>query len=443
MIRVWAIGGYSEIGRNMTAIDIDGEVVILDMGIWVDRLVAHEEAEPMKMGAQKLIELEILPDDRLLFTAWGDKVKAIITTHAHLDHCAGIPKLANKYGVPIILPPYAAEVVERVAKDAGVSIRNRIIRLNPGSSYKISDNITVEFIYATHSTPQTVMIALHTKYGYIVYANDFKFDEYPTLGKRTDYQRLRKIGKEGCFLLISDSTRIDEERRTYSESLVREMLRDILWWTENEENAIFLTTFASHIARLKMVIELATQMGRTPVLLGRSMENYVKAAERIGIVKLTDKAKIYSHSDKINRLLKKVQKNREEYFVISTGCQGEPNSVLSRIARGVFDFHFLPDDQVIFSAKVIPTEIIMANRALLEATLKSKRVRIFKDVHVSGHAAREDHRDLLKMLNPTYYIPTHGGIKKIASAVDLARELGYFLGKDTFILQNGQRVELA
>ncbi len=435
MIEIWAVGGYSQIGKNMTAIRVDDEVVILDMGVWMDKIVAHEAEEPMKMSAEELINIDAIPDDRVFFNLLKDKVKAIVIGHAHLDHAGAVIKLAGKYKVPIIGTPFTIEVIKNLMKDQNPSFNGKFVKLNSGSTYQISKNITLEFVHATHSTPQTVFIVLHTKYGSIFYANDWKFDQYPIIGKRTNYKRLREIGKEGVKVYISDSTRIDEERRTYSESLVRDMLEDLFWWVKDE--AVFITTFASHIARISMIMEKARKIGREPVLLGRSMFNYMKAAEKAGIIK--DKVKIIKDSKQMNKFLSNFERNRNKYLPIVTGCQGEENAVLTRIARGILKFNFLPSDQVIFSASTIPTEVIKAHRQLLEEMLKRKHVRVFKNVHVSGHAGREDHRDMLKMLQPEYYFPTHGGIQKLASAVDLAAEMGYELGRDVFILQDGQR----
>jgi ribonuclease J len=347
--------------------------------------------------------------------------------------------LAEKYKCPIIVTPYTEGVLSNIIKNERIHFKSKVIRMNAGMEFKISKNLKIEFIYATHSTPQTVIIAVHTPEGPVVYANDWKFDEYPTLGKRTDYARLSELGKCGVLALISDSTRIDEERRTFSESLVKEMFKDILFWTENQDSAIFVATFASHVARINMLVGMAKEMGRKPVLLGRSMLNYVSAAERIGLVNVSKNAKILGYKQQIAKTLREIQKNRKKYFVICTGCQGEPNSVLTKIARDQFKFEFSPEDQVIFSSNVIPSEINKAHRAELERILKQKKVRIFTDVHVSGHGSKEDARDMLKILKPKHYVPSHGDLKKLAVGVELGKEMGYVLGKTVHLMQNGYR----
>lgn len=443
MVEIWAVGGYSEIGRNMTGIRSNNEVLICDMGASMDKIVALEEKgieEPIRLSAKELVAAGALPNDTEFYDKWGKLVKAIVVTHAHLDHLWGTIKLAEKYNCPLIMTPFTAEVLANIVKNERLHFKNKVIKLNPGMTLKISDNFKIEFIYATHSTPQTAIIAVHTIEGTVIYANDWKFDEYPTIGKRTDYDRLSELGKKGVLALLSDSTRIEEEKRTFSESLVKEMFKDILFWTENQENAVIVATFASHVARINMLVNMANEMHRKPILLGRSMLNYVSAAERIGLVNITKHAKIFAYKQKIAKILHDVQKNRKKYFIICTGCQGEPNSVLTRIAKEQFKFDFTTEDQVIFSSNIIPSEVNITHRAELERILKQKKVRIFNDVHVSGHASKEDMRDMLNILKPKHYIPSHGDIKKLAAAVELGREMDYVLGKTVHLLQNGYRL---
>jgi ribonuclease J len=445
MIEVWAVGGYTEIGKNMTAVRVGNEVIIFDMGASMDRMVALEAKgieEPTKLGAKDLISAGVIPNDYEMQKEWGKKVKAIIISHAHLDHLWAAIKLAEKYNCPLLMTPFTAEVLDNILKNEKVQFSSKIIKMNAGSSYKISDSTTIEFIYATHSTPQSVITVLHTAEGKVMYTGDWKFDEYPALGKRTDYDRLKQLGREGIDIMICDSTRVDEEKRTFSESLVKEMFKDIFLWTENTNNAIFVATFASHISRINTLVSMAEELKRKPLILGRSMINYVSAAERTGIIDISRKAKIYSYKRQIAKALKDVEKKREKYFVICTGCQGEPHSVLSRISNNLFKFKFQPEDQVIFAASVIPTEINRVNRTELELKLKGKSVRLFTDIHVSGHAAREDVRDMLKMVKPKHYLPTHGSIDKIAAGLELAKEMGYIMGKTMHSLQEGQRLVL-
>ncbi len=442
MISVWAIGGYNEIGKNMTAIKYNNEVIILDMGIDVDKLVSYE-GDPWKLNSRKLMAIEALPDDTQFRKEWGKYVKAIVCTHGHLDHIGGVTKVASHYKwAPIIVTPFTAEVILNQEKDQKTKLNNKIIRLNPGSTYKLSKNITIEFVYVTHSTLQTVMIAIHTPDGVILYANDWKFDDNPTFGKKTDYARLRKLSKEGVLIMMSDSTRIDHFGRTFSEHLVKEMLKDLLLNLKEEDKLIVLTTFASHCVRIRNMIDIIRKMGRTPILLGRSIKNYLDASTRAKLISFKDVA-ILSYKDEISGAFEAVEKRgRGNFVLIMTGNQGEPNAMLSKMARNELDLKFEKGDVVIFCSETIPTPTCKANRNNLEKMLKDKGVRIFLDVHASGHGSREDHRDLIRMVKPKHYIPSHGTLAKLASAVELAMEEGYVLGETVHLLQDGQRIDI-
>jgi ribonuclease J len=286
------------------------------------------------------------------------------------------------------------------------------------------------------------MIALHTPEGVIMYSNDWKFDDNPTFGKKTDYAKLRKLGKQGVLALISDTTRIEKHGRTFSESLVKEMLKDLLLNLKHEDKLIVLTTFASHCARISNMLDVIKKMGRTPIVMGRSLRNYLDASTRAKLISFKG-VEIASYKDEVNAVFERIEKmGRSKFVLIMTGNQGEPNAMLSRMARNELDLRFQKGDVVVFCSETIPVPICEANRTNLEKQLREKGVRLFLEVHVSGHASREDQRDLIKMVKPKHYIPTHGGLSKLASAAELAIEEGYKLGKSVHILQNGQRIEL-
>ncbi|MBR9678190.1 MAG: RNase J family beta-CASP ribonuclease [Nanoarchaeota archaeon] len=442
-IEIMAVGGYDEVGRNMTAVKIGEEVVLLDMGWNLEKVLMHfGQYDPRRHSLQDMIEVGAYPDYQYM-GSWIDKVKAILISHAHLDHISAIPKLAGVFpNAEIIGTPFAMEVLKESLKQEPNPIPNKIFVMKAGSKKKVGKNFNVEFIHVTHSTPDSVMIALKTPAGTVLYTGDWKLDNQPILGKRTNMQKLKKLGEEGVKVLIADTVRIERESKTPSESMVREMLKDVLWGVQNQENAIFVTTFASHIARLKTIKDLGEKMGRKVIFLGRSMDMYINAANRAGIVDLTKGAEIYGRRKGIERALKQVMKHQSKYLVVITGHQGEPHSVLDRISRKELPFTFDEWDTLIFSSEIIPAPVNQANRAELERRLKPSKVRMFKDIHVSGHAAREDHRDLLKVVHPEHYIPFHGDIRKLASATNLAKDMGYQLGKSVHLLQNGQKIEI-
>jgi len=295
----------------------------------------------------------------------------------------------------------------------------------------------------THSTPQTVMVAAHTKHGTVVYANDFKFDLYPTLGDKPNFRRLAELGEEGITALIVDSTYAKDHRKMPSESVARELLKDVLLGTNSSGKAVILTTFSSHIARLKSIVELGRKMGRKVIFLGRSLSKYVDAAEEVGLAKFSGQVEAVKFSKNIKRRLKKLMdEGTEKYLLVVTGHQGEPKAVLSKMASQDFGFRFSYEDHVVFSCTVIPTPTNRMNRERLEAAIKASGARIFRDIHVSGHAAREDIRDLINFLKPENIIPAHGDTGMTSALCELAEEMGYKANKTVHILRNGNLFKL-
>jgi len=432
MINVYALGGYNEVGKNMTCIEVDDEAVILDMGLYMDRFIAVQERG--EMNFETLKKEDAIPDETPIEKI-KKKVKAIVISHAHLDHIGAVRWMASHYKCPVVSTPYAIEVLKKNAKNL-----DNIVRVNVNSSYKISKNITAEFINVTHSIPQASMVNIHTKYGDILYGLDYKNDNHPTLGRKTNIKKLKAL--KNIRLLIADSTNADEEKKTFSENIAKEMLREIMMGMEVEGHGLFLTTFSSHIARLKSMLHLSKTIGRKPVFIGRSMADYIAAAEETKIVNFSEEAEIIKSASRAEKKLREMNKRREEYAFIVTGGLGERNAVLTGIVDEKFALKIKPQDFVIFSCETIPTPTIQANRSVLEQKLHRKGARLFKDVHVSGHASREDLRDLIKIVSPEQILPAHGDLKKTAALASLAGEMGYELGKDVHILQNGQMLKI-
>ncbi len=438
---VCTVGGYDEVGENMTVIKIDNEAVILDMGLNIENYIKVCGDEDIRnLTVSELREADAVPDDSVI-KDWVGNVKLIVPTHAHLDHVGAIPFLSNWYKAPILCTPFTCEVIKTIVREEKFRLKNEIKELYPNAYYNISDDLKIEFINVTHSTPQTVMAALHTKEGLILYANDFKFDNFPTLGKKPNFKRLKELGKKGVKLLIVDGTRASMDGKTPSESVAKLMLRDVLVGTESKGKAVIVTTFSSHLARLKSIVELGKKMNRKVVFLGRSLAKYSEAGKEAGIIDFTDDVEIVKYGRQIEKRLKQLNKEpRDKYLLVVTGHQGEPNAVLSRIARRELPFDLYPGDHVVFSCSVIPSPLNLANREVLENQLRRHKVRIFKDIHTSGHAAKEDLRDLINMVNPEHIIPAHGDFKMLSSLTNLAIEMGYELGKGVHAMQNGQKI---
>ena len=442
MIQIYAVGGYNEIGKNCTAINVDGEVLIIDLGIHLENYIKLTQDEDLvKIDADKLMDVGAVPNISVLDKI-NKNVKAVIISHAHLDHVGAVPYIADKFNAPVICAPYTAEVIQSILNDEGIKLKNDIKTVNINSRYKISDKIEIEFIHITHSIPQSALVAVHTKYGVIIYANDFKLDMHPTLGKKPNFKRMEEISRENVLALIVESTYASDQRKTPSEQVAKEMLRDVLLGTDNKDNLIIVTTFSSHMARLKSIIEFGKKLNRKILFLGRSLSKYVKAAENIGIVNFSKDVEMIKYSRQIERRLKKIDKDRKKYLLVKTGHQGEPKSVLYKIAKGVFKFDLHAEDNVVFSCRTIPTPTNIANREALENELKLFGVRIFKDIHQSGHAAREDLRDFINLIKPRNIIPAHGTKEMKDSLAELAVEMGYKIDQNVFLIRDGQKIDL-
>jgi len=442
-IGIIAVGGYNEMGRNMTGIRIDDEIIVLDMGLQLDRVQIHEDVEIDKMHSMELIKIGAIPDDTVMKEVSGS-VKAIVCTHGHLDHIGAIPKLAHRYKAPIIATPYTAELVRHeISEEKKFKVTNEVIPLKLGGRYNLTPDIQIEFIRIQHSIVDAAFAAIHTPGGIILYASDFKLDRTPTLGEPPDFQRLRKLGKEGVRAMITESTNSGLSGKTPSERIAKDLVRDVLLGTEETDSGVLITTFSSHVARINAIIEAAEEMNRIPVLLGRSMERYLSIAQKMGYIKFPEALEIHGNRNAVEKALKRIsQDGKKKYLPIITGHQGEPDSILTRIANLETQFKIEPGDKVIFSANRIPSPMTMANRHALEIKLRMAGARIYENVHVSGHASREDHWELLRMIAPEQVIPSHGNMTMHASYVEMAEDAGYVFGDTVHIMRNGEEMVL-
>jgi len=443
-MEIFSIGGYSEVGKNMTAVKINDDVMLFDCGLYLPPIVELEEQERI-MSESFLRKIEAIPQDTILDSKdLRRKVRAILIGHAHLDHVGAVPYLAHRYNAEILSTPFTANVLKTLFNDEKILPKNSLKEIQPNSSFTIKGNrnYEVEFINITHSTLQTSLIALHTPEGVVLYANDFKFDNFPQLGKKPNYEAIKKLAKEGVKALIVESLYATEEGKTPSEKVARSLLEDVLLATDNENSGIITTTFSSHIARLKSIVDFGKKLNRKIVFIGRSLNKYVSAAIKTKLCPFQKDISLLSYRNQIESYLKKINKNKNQYLIVCTGHQGEPGSILDRISRGDTPLQLSAKDHVIFSSKTIPSEINIANKAQIEKRLKQRGARIFNSVHVSGHAMREDLRDFINMTQPEHIIPAHGDLTKLSALTELASELGYKMGKTCHILQDLSSVEI-
>ena len=449
-VEICTVGGYNEVGKNMTAIRIDDEVILCDMGIFLPPIVGLQLEDQDKIQSQKsqnyssqnLIKIGAIPDDTVL-EDWKNKVKAIVLGHAHLDHIGAVQYLASKYRAPIIGSPYSLQVLRSILEDDNIPLPNKINPIPLDKKIKLTDNLELELISITHSPLQCSIVALHTKKGTILYATDFKLDNQPVIGNKPNYKRLRELGTSGKVLLcICECLYAPKEIKTPSESVAREMLKDVLLGVDNTDKAIFVTTFASHLPRIRSIIDFSKRLNRKVIVLGRSMNRYIKAAEKLNLVHYSKEAQIIPYRRDIEKILPEIEKRRGKYLVLCTGNQGEPGSILDKIVNGQLHFAFKEEDHVVFSCKTIPASVNIANRELLEGKLKKMKVRLFTEIHVSGHSGREDLRDFITMIKPEHLIPCHGEPSMEGAFSNLATEMGYKPGKTIHVMSNGQKLKL-
>ena len=443
-IEICAVSGYEEVGKNMTAVRINDEVIILDMGIDVSILAQQESEEGniRVLSTQQLIDLGAVPDDNKI-SEWKSKVKAIVLGHCHLDHISSVQFLAAKYKCQIIGSPYTIEVLRESLHDEKVMLPNKLTKVELDSKIKISNNITVELIRVTHSTMQCAIIALHTPDGVLLYGNDFKFDNNPILGPKTNYQRLKELGDSGKVLsLITESMYAHRPGHTPDEAVAKEMLSKVLLENNFEDKAIFVTMFSSHITRITTAIELGRKIKRKIIILGRSMGKYIESAERAHIAHITEKVQLCKFGNERKNMLREIEANRGKYLVICTGGQGEPGSILDKIVNKALPFNFKDHDAVIFSCSTIPQPINMANRERLEKILLANKVQIFTNIHVSGHGSHDDIKEFITMVKPKHVIPSQGERFKLDIVVKMCEDMGYKFNKTVHIIKNGERLKI-
>lgn len=442
LMEVCAVGGYGEIGRNMTAVRIAGKVVIFDMGLHLPNFISLSDTldEYSKVSESSLKAADAIPQDKVI-SDWREEVVAIMLSHAHLDHIGAVPYLVQKYDAPVVCSPFTAAVLRSILQDEQIYMDNDIIEVKPSKRLKLS-GLTLELVHVTHSTPQAAVLSVHSSEGVILYGNDYKLDDTPMLGKPPDYSRLEKLGDKGVSLLIQDCLYATHEGSTPSEQDAQERLEAVLSSCDPRK-ALVVTTFSSQIARLKAIAGLGRKLGRKVIFAGRSLAKYIYAAKDSGVADLTKNAKVLKYSRQTRAALRDVRKKgKERYLLVVSGHQGEPNSTLSKMSNGTYDWKFAPGDCVVFSSHTIPAEINVENRKEMDAKLLEQGVKVFSDVHASGHSYRDDIRRMIELTRPEFLIPTHGEPSSISAFCKMAKPLGYEKDKTLFVLNDGDRITL-
>ncbi|ABP66798.1 beta-lactamase domain protein [Caldicellulosiruptor saccharolyticus DSM 8903] len=416
-IRIIPLGGLNEIGKNMTVVEVDDEIVVIDCGL------AFPEDEMLGIDL-------VIPDVSYLVKN-KEKVRALILTHGHEDHIGAIPYVLRDLNIPIYGTKLTLGLVEIKLMEFGIDLNSvKLFTVKAGDVISFN-NMRVEFIRTTHSIADSVAIALHTPLGAIVHTGDFKVDFTPIEGEPIDLIRFAELGKQGVLALLCDSTNAERPGFTLSEKTVGATFDRIF---SQAQGRVIVATFSSHIHRVQQVINSAEKQGRKICVLGRSMVNVVNKALELGYLKMPDGMLIDVDE------LENYPPNK--IVLITTGSQGEPMSALSRMASAEHKkVGIIPGDVVIISAAPIPGNEKFVNRVINDLFKQGAQViyEDIDDIHVSGHACQEEIKLIHNLTRPKYSVPVHGEFKHLIHHAKLAMELGE---KNVFILENGKVLEI-
>jgi ribonuclease J len=439
MVKIHTVGGFSEVGNNMVVVEVGEDAFIFDEGFFLPAIVSMQERDHV-MTEKKLQNIGAIPDISVVEKI-KDKVRAQFISHAHLDHVGAIPFISDRYNAPIYGTPFSVQVLNSLLRDNDIVLKNKVLTVRPNTTFYVkgkAKKYKVDFIHMTHSTVQCSMIALHTPEGVVIFSGDFKLDDTPVIGPKPNYKKLKELGDKGVIALIVNSLYSGTKSKTPSESFARDLLKKTLDGIENKREGMIVTTFASHIARLKSIVEFGQKMGREVVFLGRSLDKYSMAAKNAGLAPFLSTIKISKYRRQVEKSLHNVERKRKDHMIVCTGHQGEPGSILDRLSRHQLPFKITKDDNIVFSSSVIPTPVNKEQFSKMEARLKKSKPRIFRDVHVSGHGREEDLKQTIEMIRPKHIIPWHGDWEKTKPMVELVKEFGYKLDKTCHLMNNGE-----
>ncbi|MDP2628808.1 MAG: MBL fold metallo-hydrolase RNA specificity domain-containing protein [Nanoarchaeota archaeon] len=459
-MEICTVGGFNEVGKNMVAVKTGEDVFIFDAGLYIPGIVELQEenlveyahrfqkrgAKPQQYSEKKLRDFGAIPDDTVLDElGWSKKVVAIFISHAHLDHLGGISYIAHRYPQATIYgTAFTIKLLETIIEDEKIKLKNKIKVVEANSTHTIigkSGSYNVDFIHTTHSTIHCVFPALHTKEGIFFYALDLKFDNFPTFGAPPNYAKMRELGRKGVKIALIDALYSGTEAKPGGERVAQHLMEEAFSKVHEKNSAFFVTTFSSHIERLMNIVKLAKKTKREIVFLGRSLAKNVEAASKVNAWPFKD-IKLLKYARQRESFFKTLEKNRGRYFIVCTGHQAEENSVLDRIVKGSLPFKFRAGDNLIFSSSVIPVPINIVAREKMDSKLRKIGVKIQTNVHVHGHGSREDMRELIAMVKPKHIIPAHGSLQQTTPLAELAGELGYKVGREVHIMQDGQKLRL-
>ena len=418
-VKVSFLGGLNEIGKNITLIECEGDMIIIDCG--------------MAFPDGDMLGVDLVIPDFTYIEQNFDKVMGIVLTHGHEDHIGGLPYLLARVNIPIYGTPLTLGLVGNKLKEHSLFNKAKLNVVNAGDTIKLGC-MEVKFIHVNHSIPDAVAFAIRTPAGTLVHTGDFKIDCTPISGDAIDFSSFAQAGDEGVLALLAESTNASRPGFTRTERLVSDSLNMLF---NNAANyRIIIATFASNVNRVQQIIDCAAKYGRKVAFSGRSMVNYMDVAKKLGYLNVPDN--ILIDLDMLDKY------PREQIVLVTTGSQGEPMSALSRMAYSDHRKVMVGEgDFIIISANPIPgNEKTVGN--VVDELLKRGCKVIYEsmyDVHVSGHACQEELKIIHRLVRPKFFIPVHGEQKHLRKHADLAEFLG-MERKNIFIGDVGSTVEI-
>lgn len=416
-VKIIPLGGLEQIGMNITAIEYEDTIVVIDCGL------AFPEEDMLGIDL-------VIPDISYLRDNF-EKVKGLVVTHGHEDHIGAIPYIEKELNIPIYATKLTMGLIDNKLREHNLlnNVKRKVVK--HGQTINLGC-FRIEFIRSNHSIADSAGLAIYTPAGILVHTGDFKVDFTPVFGETIDLQRYAELGKKGVLALMADSTNVERPGFTPSEKKVGRTF-DILF-SENKNSRLIIATFASNVDRVQQIINSADKYGRKVVIEGRSMVNVINTASELGFIQIPDNTLIGIEQMK--------SYPDEQIVLITTGSQGENMAALSRIAANIHNkVSIKPGDTVILSSSPIPGNEKAINKIINELEMKGAKV-IFQDTHVSGHACQEELKLIYALTKPQYAIPVHGEYRHLKRHAELAMEMG--VEKDHVqILSNGMVLELS
>ena len=415
-LQIIPLGGLGEIGKNMTVIRYNNQMVVIDAGL------AFPEDD--------MLGIDIVIPDYSFVLDNQELLLGIVITHGHEDHIGALPYLLKDIDVPIFSTKLTSGLIGTKLKEHGIR-HPQINTAKPGDSIKLGV-FKIDFIRVSHSIPVAIGLAIHTPLGTIVHTGDFKLDHTPVTSEILDIYKFAELGNKGVLCLMSDSTNVEKPGFTMSEKRVGDMFDEVF---RSAKERIILASFASNVHRVQQVITAAYNNNRKVAIVGRSMLNYATIAAELGYLDIPDGTLV--ELDEILRL------PGNQACIITTGSQGEPMSALTRMAMSDHKkVEIMPGDTVVISASPIPGNEKSVARTIDQLFRLGANViyEPMSGVHVSGHASQEELKMMINIVKPRYFIPVHGEYRMLIKHGQLAEQLG-IPKENIFIAENGSVIE--